>query len=74
MRLKNGLNFLSKITLIRMQVLGNKNKKNLIRILLNPSENLFFFDFADFAQSLVKNSHFDTQRAYMRSQNTQNIL
>ncbi len=27
----------------------------------------FFFDFADFAQSLVKNSHFDTQRAYMHS-------
>ncbi|GHP56810.1 hypothetical protein JP0045_01910 [Helicobacter pylori] len=62
MRLKNGLNFLSKITLIRMQVLGNKNKKNLIRIL------------SDFAQSLVKNSHFDTQRAYMHSQNTQDIF
>lgn len=34
----------------------------------------FFFDFADFAQSLVKNPHFDTQRAYMRFQNAQDIL
>ncbi|GAA7154749.1 hypothetical protein ID0397_01310 [Helicobacter pylori] len=60
LRLKNGLNFLSKITLIRTQVLSNKNKKNLIRILsLISHENLFFFfDFADFAQSLVKNPHF----------------
>lgn len=33
----------------------------------------FFFDFADFAQSLVKNPHFDTQRAYMCSQNIQDI-
>ncbi|WP_280515911.1 hypothetical protein [Helicobacter pylori] len=35
----------------------------------------FFFDFADFAQSLVKKIPiFDTQRAYMRSQNAQDIL
>ncbi len=42
---------------------------------INPMKIFFFFfDFADFTQSLVKNSHFDTQRAYMRSQNAQNIL
>ncbi|AFJ82365.1 hypothetical protein MWE_1728 [Helicobacter pylori XZ274] len=34
----------------------------------------FFLYLADFTQSLVKNPHFDTQRAYMRSQNTQDIL
>ncbi|EQL70305.1 hypothetical protein N407_00550 [Helicobacter pylori FD662] len=34
----------------------------------------FFFDFADFAQSLVKIPIFDTQQACMRSQNTQDIL
>lgn len=34
----------------------------------------FFFDSADFAQSLVKNPHFYAQRTCMRSQNTQDIL